>query len=85
MISYNSYDIKLKLKVKYQAVKLDNTVSFEIIQVFTIFSLLLILICINFLFSEDLAKLAARKYARIIQKLGFPVRIIIILLFCLWY
>ena len=82
MISYSSYDIKLKLKVKYQAV---NTVSFEIIQVFTIFSLLLLLICINFLFSEDLAKLAARKYARIIQKLGFPVRIIIISLFCLWY
>ena len=25
--------------------------------------------------SEDMAKLAARKYARIVQKLGFPVRI----------
>ena len=25
------------------------------------------------LFSEDLSRLAARKYARIIQKLGFPV------------
>lgn len=25
------------------------------------------------LFSEDLSRLAARKYARVIQKLGFPV------------
>ena len=28
-----------------------------------------------FAFSEELAKLAARKYARIVQKLGFPVSV----------
>jgi len=27
----------------------------------------------NFCYSEEQAKLAARKYARIVQKLGFPV------------
>jgi hypothetical protein len=29
----------------------------------------------SFCFSEEFAKLAARKYARIVQKLGFPVSI----------
>ena len=29
---------------------------------------------LGLLFSEDLSRLAARKYARIIQKLGFPAR-----------
>jgi hypothetical protein len=32
-----------------------------------------ILIFLIFFFSEDQAKLAARKYARIVQKLGFAV------------
>ena len=33
-----------------------------------------VVICIGLVFcSEDLSRLAARKYARIIQKLGFPV------------
>ena len=29
--------------------------------------------CLSYIYSEDLAKLAARKYARIVQKLDFPV------------
>lgn len=29
----------------------------------------------HFCFSEEFAKLAARKYARIVQKLGFEVRL----------
>ncbi len=32
----------------------------------------------NYTLSEELSRLAARKYARIIQKLGFPVRPVVL-------
>ena len=43
-----------------------------------LFLLAIVVMRIRFIFySEDLSRLAARKYARIIQKLGFPVSTVV--------